>query len=90
VYSSNFSNKVDMLFTKLRNMKSHDYHVFKGALLLIAFSALPVDMLDCLSTLSEFFKNLYANVLREDFLMEMHRNSAVILCKMETIFLFGF
>jgi len=60
------------------------------ALLPIAFSASPDDVLDPLVALGEFFKNLCANVLRDDLLTEMHRNIAVILCKLETIFLPGF
>ena len=85
-YSFNFSSKVDTLFTKLQNMKSYNYHIFIEALLPIAFSALPADMLEPLSAFGEFFKNLCANVFREDLLMKMHRNIALILCKLETIF----
>ena len=89
-YSSNFSNKVDSLFTKLQNMKAHDYHVFMEALLPIAFNALPVDMLEPLLALGEFFKNLRTNVLHEDLLMKMHRNIAVILCNLKIIVSPGF
>ena len=71
---------------KLQNMKSHDYHMFMETLLLIAFSALPDDVLELLVALSEFFKNLCANVLREDLLMDMHSKIALILCKLETTF----
>jgi len=56
------------------------------ALLPIAFSALPDDVLELLVALDEFFKNLCANVLCKDLLLEMHCNIAVILCKLETIF----
>jgi len=56
------------------------------ALLPIAFSVLPDDLLEPLVALRKFFKNLCANVLRDDLLMENHRNIAVILCKLETIF----
>jgi len=47
-------------------MKSHDHHVFMKVPLPIAFSALPAKVLEPLSTLIEFFKNLCANKLRED------------------------
>jgi len=67
-------------------MKSHDYHVFLEALLPIAFSALPDDVLEAPVALGEFLKNLCANVCREDLLMEMHPNIVVILCKLETTF----
>jgi len=85
-YSSNFSNKVDSSFTKLQIMKSHDYHVFMETLLPIAFTALPVDVLECLSTRGEFFQNLCANVRHENLLVKMHHKIVVILCKLETIF----
>jgi len=85
-YSSNLANKVDPSSARLQNMKSHDHHVFREVLLPIAFSALPVEVLEPLSTLSDFFKNLCANELREDILMEMHHTTPIILCKLETIF----
>ena len=55
-------------------------------LLPIAFSALPADVLEPLASLSAYFKNICASVLREDQLMEMHEQIAIILCKLETIF----
>ena len=70
----------------LQNMKSHDHHVFVEALLPIAFSALPTEVLQPLSALSESFKNLCANELCKEPLMEMHRIIPIILCKLETIF----
>ena len=73
--------------TKLQNMKSHDYHVFMEVLLLIAFSALPDDVFEPLVALGEFFKNLCANVLREDLIVDMHSKIALILWKLQTIFL---
>ena len=81
-YCSNFKNKVDPSMTKLQNMKSHDYHVFIETLLPIAFSALPEDVLEPLVALGEFFKNLCANILREDLLMDMHSKIPLILCKL--------
>ena len=72
--------------TKLQNLKSHDYHIFMETLLPIAFSALPEDVLEPLVAVGEFFKNLCANVLREDLLMDMHSKIPLILCKLEIIF----
>ena len=85
-YSSNFSNKVDPSSARLQNMESHDHHVFLEVLLPIAFSALPDEVLEPLSALSDFFKNLCANKLCEDILMKMHHTIPIILCKLETIF----
>ena len=55
-------------------------------LLPITFSALPDHVWKPLVALGEFCKNFCANVLHEDLLMEMHRNIAVILYKLEIIF----
>jgi len=85
-YGSNFTNIVDPTNTKLQNLKSHEYHVFMEVLLPIAFSALLADVLEPLASLSDYFKNICASVLREDQLMEMHQQIAIILCKLETIF----
>jgi len=85
-YSSNFANKVDPSSARLQNMKSHDHHVFLEVLLPIAFSALPDEVIEPLSALSDFFKNLCVNELREDIPMEMHHTIPIILCKLETIF----
>jgi len=76
--------------TKLQNLKSHDYHIFMETLLPIAFSALLDDVSEQLVALGEFFKNLCANVLREDLIMDMHSKIALILCKLETIFPLAF
>ena len=47
---------------------------------------LPDEVLEPLSALSDFVKNLCANELREDILMEMHHIIPIILCKLGTIF----
>jgi len=77
---------VDPLSARLQNMKSHGHHVFMEVLLPIAFSSLPVEVLEPLLALSDFFKNLCANEPREDLLMEMRRTILTILCKLEIIF----
>jgi len=85
-YSSNFANKVDPSSARLQNMKSHNHHVFLEVLLPIAFSSLPAEVLEPLSALSDFFKNLCVKELCEDILMEMHHIIPIILCKLGTIF----
>jgi len=77
-YSSNFANKVNASSATLQDMKSHDHHVFLELLLPIVLSSLPAEVLEPLSALSDFFKNLCANELREDLLMEMHRTIPII------------
>jgi len=85
-HSSNFANKVDPSSARLQNMKSHNHHVFLEVLLPIAFSSLPAEVLEPLLALSDFFKNLCANELREDLPMEMHHTIPIVLCKLKTIF----
>ena len=85
-YRSNFSNKVDKSFIKFQNIKSHDYRIFMQVLFPTAFSVLPGDVLEPLPVLGEFFKNLSANLLHQDLLVEIHCNIAIILYKLETIF----
>jgi len=89
-YCANFRNIVDPNEAKFNNMKSHDYYVFMEAPLLIAFGALPDDVLKPLIKISQFFKNLYSTKLGEDILEKMHRNIAIALWKLGTIFLPGF
>ena len=89
-YCSNVGNWVDPSNTKLQNMKSHDHHVFLENLLPVAFAALPDDVLGPLVELSEFFRNLCSSELQVSMLEEMHKNIAVILCKLETVFPPGF
>jgi len=77
---------VDPTNTKLQILKRHDYHVFMEALFPIAFTVLPVDVLEALASLSEYFRSICASVLHEDQLMETHQQIVIILCKLETIF----
>ena len=89
-YNSNFANIVSPTSTKFQNLKSHDYHVLMEALLPTAFSTLPTNVLETLGIFSEYFKNIYASVLCEDQLIEMHQYISIILCKLDIIFLPGF
>ena len=89
-YCSNLRNIVDLNEAKFDNMKSHDCHMIPETLLLIAFGALPEDVLKSLIEISQLFKNLCSTTLQEDMLEEMHRNIVITLCKLETIFPHGF
>ena len=71
-------------------MKSHDCHVFMECLLPIAFSSLPSNVLNPLTELNQFFKDLCSATLREDDLIRMEQNIPVILCKLERILPPGF
>jgi len=70
-------------------MKSHDYHVFMESLLPTAFSALPIHVLNPLTEISHFFKDLCSTTLKEESLRRMEENIPIILCKLERIFPLG-
>ena len=89
-YCSNVGNWVDPSNIKFQNMKSHNHHVFLENLLLVAFAALPEDVLGPLVELSEFSRNLCSSELHVRILEEMNKNIAIILCKLEIVFPLGF
>ncbi|KOM43167.1 hypothetical protein LR48_Vigan05g077100 [Vigna angularis] len=67
-------------------MKSHDCHVFMECLLPIAFSSLPAHVLNPITEISHFFRDLCSTTLNKDDLAKMEENIPIILCKMERIF----
>ncbi|BAT83997.1 hypothetical protein VIGAN_04125700 [Vigna angularis var. angularis] len=85
-YSSNLSRCVDVNRGKLIGMKSHDCHVFMECLLPIAFSSLPAHVLNPITEISHFFRDLCSTTLNKDDLAKMEENIPIILCKMERIF----
>ena len=87
-YCSNLRNIVDP--HEVNNMKSHHCNVFMETLLSIAFGALADGVLKPLIEISRFFKNLRSTILLGYLLKKMHRNIAIILCKLEMIFPPGF
>ncbi|KAI5385345.1 hypothetical protein KIW84_072082 [Lathyrus oleraceus] len=75
---------------KLHGMKSHDCHVFMKQLLPVAFSSLPKHVLNPLTEISQFFKDIFASTLRVDEIIKLDQNIVVILYKLEQIFSPGF
>jgi len=57
-------------------MKSHDCDVFMESLFLIAFSAFPIQVLNPLTKISQFFKDLCSATLKEESLRKMELFSA--------------
>ncbi|WVY94426.1 hypothetical protein V8G54_033514 [Vigna mungo] len=84
-YSSNLSRCVDVNRGKLIGMKSHDCHVFMECLLPIAFSSLPAHVLNPITKVSHFFRDLCSTTMNKDDLQKMEENIPFILCKMERI-----
>jgi hypothetical protein len=89
-YSSNLARCADVKTGRLRGMKSHDSHVLMERLLPIAFCSLPNHVLNPLTEVSQFFKDLCASTLRMDELVKMDQNIPIILCKLEQVFPPGF
>ncbi|XP_055961025.1 uncharacterized protein LOC130015269 [Mercurialis annua] len=84
---SNLGRCVDLKKLKMNGMKSHDCHVFMQRLLPIAFREfLHPSVWEPITELSIFFKDLTCTTLKEDDLIEMEKDIAKILCKLERIF----
>lgn len=89
-YASNLAKCADTNTGKLHGMKSHDCHVFMERLLPIAFGSLPNHVLNPLTEISQFFRDIYASALRVDDIIMLDQNILVILCKLEQVFPPGF
>lgn len=68
-------------------MKSHDYRVFMEQLLLIVFSSLLNHVLNPLTEVKTFFRDIYASPLRVDGMIKLDQNIPVIFCKLKQVFL---
>ncbi|CAO2832450.1 unnamed protein product [Amaranthus hypochondriacus] len=78
-YTSNISCCVNLKERKLFNMKSHDCHILMHDLLPIALrAAKDTDILDIISSLSCFFKELCATELSMEKVDE-HGNNVLII-----------
>lgn len=73
-YASNLTRYGDAKTGKLHGMKSHDCHVF---------SSLPKHVLNPLTKISQFFRDICASTLIADNIIKLDQNIPVILCKLE-------
>jgi len=78
-YNSNLARCADVEKGRIHGMKSHDCHVFMETLLPIAFSVLPIHVLNPLTEISHFFKDLCSTTLKEESLRRMDENISIIL-----------
>jgi len=85
-YSSNLARCVDVEKGRIHGMKSHDCHVFMETLLPIAFSSLPIHVLNPLIEINHFFKDLCSTSLNRESLLRMEEDVPIIICKLERIF----
>uniref|UniRef100_A0A803MX89 DUF4218 domain-containing protein n=1 Tax=Chenopodium quinoa TaxID=63459 RepID=A0A803MX89_CHEQI len=90
-YSSNITRCVNLHDGKMLGMKSHDCHVLMQDLLVPAFrGVLDEKVLEPLSELSVYFKQLCSKTLKLHVLEQMEKNIVVTLCKLERIFVPAF
>ena len=86
-YVSNMGRCVDMRKLKLFGMKSHDCHVFMQRLIPVAFrELLPSTVWWALTEISNFFRDLTSNVIREEDMLRLNEDIPIIICKLERIF----
>ncbi|XP_050207755.1 uncharacterized protein LOC126657155 [Mercurialis annua] len=84
---SNLGRCVDQKSQKMTGMKTHDCHVFMQRLLPVAFrELLPKEVWEPITELSIFFKQLTCTSLNEADLIDMEKDIAKILCKLERFF----
>ena len=90
-YASNISRCINLKERKLFNMKTHDCHILMHDLLPIALKAAKdTDILDIISSLSHYFKELCAKELSVEKLDEHGNNVVIIFFQMEKVFLPSF
>ena len=63
-YSSNLTRCANIEKGSIHGIKSHDCRVFMETLLPIAFSSLPMNMLNPLKEISHFFKDMCSTTLK--------------------------
>ena len=90
-YASNISRRVNLKERKLFNLKSHDCHILMQDLLPIALRVVEdAEVVDIISELSVFFKELCAKELHVEKLDELQNSVIITLCRMEKVFPPGF
>jgi len=79
-YSSNLGRCADVKTGRVNGMKSHDTHVFIEHLIPSALISLPFYVLNPLTEISQFFKNICASTLSVDELEKLDKLIPIILC----------
>jgi hypothetical protein len=85
-YCSNLGRCADVKTGRVNGMKSHDNHVFMEHLLPSAFSPLPSHVLNPITEISQFFKNICASTLRVNELEKLDKLIPIILCQLKQFF----
>ncbi|KAF5442714.1 hypothetical protein F2P56_035341 [Juglans regia] len=86
-FASNIARCVSVSDGKIKEMKSHDCHIFMQALLPVVIGGfLRPDVRQALIDLSSFFKELCSRTLPLSVLHQLQANIPIILCKLEMIF----
>ena len=85
-FASNISKCVNTNDCKFQGLKSHDCHIFMERLLPIGLRGmLPNAVWDALTESSNFFRELYSSVLREDALDKLEQSIVETICKLEKV-----
>ncbi|KAL3834609.1 hypothetical protein ACJIZ3_009345 [Penstemon smallii] len=86
-YAANISSRVSIKDGKITGLKSHDCHVLLQRLLPVGMRGfLNKDVLNAITELSSFFRQLCSRTLKLDVLDDLEKKIPVILCKLEMIF----
>jgi len=86
-HASNITRLVNMEECRLYGMKCHDCHVFMQTLIPLAFRDLLLKgILNALTEISHFFRDLCSSKLNVDHIERLETNIVETLCKLEMIF----
>ncbi|KAL3839070.1 hypothetical protein ACJIZ3_023661 [Penstemon smallii] len=86
-YASNISSRVSIKDCKITDLKSHDCHVLLERLLPVGMCGfLNKDVLNAITELSSFFRQLCSRTLKLDVPDDLEKKMPVILCKLEMTF----
>jgi len=80
-YSSNLPRCIIANRGRRLGMKTHDCDIFMECLLPIAFSALPTHVLNPITEVSHYFKDLCSTTLKEDDLTDKSHISIIFHIK---------
>ncbi|KAL3839280.1 hypothetical protein ACJIZ3_023871 [Penstemon smallii] len=86
-YAANISRRVSIKDGKITGLKSHDCYVLLQRLLPVGMRGyLHKDVLNAISELSSFFRQLCSRTLKLSVLDDLDKKIPIILCKLEMIF----
>jgi hypothetical protein len=89
-YEANIKWEVNAGSGKLNGLKSHDYHIFIERLIPIMFHGyFKPDLWKMFAKLSYFYRHICAKQVSKAMMHRLEKEIALLVCKMETVFLPG-